>query len=103
MVDPGGCGTSINTQTLCDVSDPLRFSSTDGSKMLEDYPSPELPPLAGHESKRIILSDAKGLRRRAEHLLALAKKARDNSYTQSADLHPRQGESTFRRGEDSRT
>ena len=41
--------------------------------------------LAGHESKRIIVSDAKGLRRRAEHLLALAKKARDDSYTQLAD------------------
>jgi len=41
--------------------------------------------LAGHETKRIIVSDAKSLRRRAELLLALAKKARDESYTQLAD------------------
>jgi ribosomal protein L17 len=41
--------------------------------------------LAGHESKRITVSDAKGLRRRAENLLALAKKARDDNYTQLAD------------------
>jgi hypothetical protein len=41
--------------------------------------------LAGHESQRIIVSDAKGLRRRAELLLALAKKARDDNYTQLAD------------------
>jgi hypothetical protein len=44
-----------------------------------------LPLLAGHESKPIIVSDAKGLRRRAELLLALAKKARDDNYTQLAD------------------
>jgi hypothetical protein len=31
------------------------------------------------------VSDAKGLRRRAELLLALAKKARDDNYTQLAD------------------
>jgi hypothetical protein len=49
------------------------------------YPSPELPLLAGHESHRIIVSDAKGLRRRAELLLALANKARDDNYTQLAD------------------
>src|SRR5580700_4167257 len=45
----------------------------------------ELPFLAGHESQRIIVSDAKGLRRRAELLLALANKARDDNYTQLAD------------------
>jgi hypothetical protein len=49
------------------------------------YPSSELPLLAGHESTRIIVSDAKGLRRRAELLLALANKARDDNYTQLAD------------------
>jgi hypothetical protein len=31
------------------------------------------------------VSDARGLRRRAEHLLALANKARDDNYTQLAD------------------
>ena len=31
------------------------------------------------------MSDAKGLRRRAELLLALANKARDDNYTQLAD------------------
>jgi hypothetical protein len=41
--------------------------------------------LASHESKRIIVSDAKGLRRRAELLLALAKKARGDNYAQLAD------------------
>ena len=41
--------------------------------------------LAGHEPNRIIVSDAKGLRRRAELLLALANKARDDNYTQLAD------------------
>ncbi len=41
--------------------------------------------MAGHETKRIIVCDAKSLRRRAELLLALAKKARDDSYTQLAD------------------
>jgi hypothetical protein len=41
--------------------------------------------LAGHEAKRIIMNDAEGLRRRAENLRALAKKARDDNYTQLAD------------------
>ena len=41
--------------------------------------------MAGHESHRIIVSDAKGLRRRAELLLALANKAREDNYTQLAD------------------
>ena len=31
------------------------------------------------------MNDAEGLRRRAENLLALAKKARDDNYTQLAD------------------
>jgi hypothetical protein len=37
--------------------------------------------LAGHEAKRIVMNDAEGLRRRAETLRALAKKARDDNYT----------------------
>jgi hypothetical protein len=41
--------------------------------------------LAGHEAKRIVMNDADGLRRRAAHLLAMAKKARDDNYTQLAD------------------
>jgi hypothetical protein len=41
--------------------------------------------LAGHEAKRIVMDDAEGLRRRAENLRALAKKARDDRYTQLAD------------------
>jgi hypothetical protein len=41
--------------------------------------------LAGHEAKRIVMNDAQGLQRRAENLLALAKKARDDNYTQLAD------------------
>jgi hypothetical protein len=41
--------------------------------------------LAGHEAKRIVLNDVEALRRRAENLLALAKKARDDNYTQLAD------------------
>jgi hypothetical protein len=45
----------------------------------------ELLPLAGHEAKRIVTNDAEGLRRRAAHLLAMAKKARDDNYTQLAD------------------
>jgi hypothetical protein len=45
----------------------------------------ELLALAGHEAKRIVTNDAEGLRRRAAHLLAMAKKARDDNYTQLAD------------------
>jgi hypothetical protein len=41
--------------------------------------------LAGQEAKRIVMNDAEGLRSRAERLLALAKKARDDSHTQLAD------------------
>ena len=41
--------------------------------------------MAGHETKRIVINDAEGLRRRAENLRALAKKARNNNYTQLAD------------------
>jgi hypothetical protein len=41
--------------------------------------------LAGYEAKRILMNAAEGLRRRAENLLALAKKARDDNYTQLAD------------------
>ena len=41
--------------------------------------------MAGHHAKRIVMGDAEGLRRRAENLLALAKKARDDNYTQLAD------------------
>jgi hypothetical protein len=41
--------------------------------------------LAGHEAKRTVMNDAEGLQRRAQNLLALAKKARDESYTQLAD------------------
>ena len=48
-------------------------------------PSSEYRFLADHESKRITVSAAKGLRRRADHLLALAKKARDDNYAQLAD------------------
>jgi hypothetical protein len=44
-----------------------------------------LPLLAGHEAKRIVMNDAEGLRCRAAHLLALAKKARDDNYAQLAD------------------
>jgi hypothetical protein len=53
--------------------------------MLEDHLSPELPLLAGYDAKRIVMDDAEGLRRRAENLRALAKKARDDNYTQLAD------------------
>jgi hypothetical protein len=53
--------------------------------MLEDYPSSELSLLAGHEPTRIVMNDAEGLRSRAAHLLAMAKKARDDKYTQLAD------------------
>jgi hypothetical protein len=63
---------------------PLRSGSTYQGKIPRN-PSPELPLLAGHESHRIIVSDAKGLRRRAELLLALANKAREDNYTQLAD------------------
>jgi hypothetical protein len=41
--------------------------------------------LAGHDAKRIIMNNAEGLRRRAENLHALAKKARDDNHTQLAD------------------
>jgi hypothetical protein len=41
--------------------------------------------LADHEAKRVVMNDAEGLQRRAEKLLALAKKARDDNYTQLAD------------------
>jgi hypothetical protein len=41
--------------------------------------------LAGHEAKRIEMNDAEGLRRRAENLRALAKKAREDRYIQLAD------------------
>jgi hypothetical protein len=41
--------------------------------------------LAGHDAKRIIMNNAEGLRRRADNLHALAKKARDDNYTQLAD------------------
>ena len=41
--------------------------------------------MAGHEAKRMVMDDAEGLRRRAENLRALAKKARDDNYTQLAD------------------
>ena len=41
--------------------------------------------MAGYEAKRIVMNDAEGLRRRAENLLALAKKARDDNYIQLAD------------------
>jgi hypothetical protein len=40
--------------------------------------------LADHEANRIV-NDAEGLQRRAENLLALAKKARDDNYSQLAD------------------
>jgi hypothetical protein len=43
------------------------------------------PILAGHEAKWIVMNDAEGLRRRAENLHALAKKARNDNYTQLAD------------------
>jgi hypothetical protein len=46
---------------------------------------PGVPLLAGHEAKRMVMDDAEGLRRRAENLRALAKKARDDNYTQLAD------------------
>jgi hypothetical protein len=48
-------------------------------------PSPELSLLADHEAKRIVMSDAQGLQRRAENLHALAKKARDDRYIQLSD------------------
>jgi hypothetical protein len=51
----------------------------------EDYSNSGSSPLAGHEAKRIVMDDAKGLRRRAENLRALAKKARDDHYIQLAD------------------
>jgi hypothetical protein len=41
--------------------------------------------LAAHEVKRIAMDDADGLRRRAENLRALAKKARDDHHIQLAD------------------
>jgi hypothetical protein len=41
--------------------------------------------LAGHEAKRIVMNDAGALHRRAENLLPLAKKARDDNYAQLAD------------------
>ena len=41
--------------------------------------------MAGLEAKRIVMNDAGGLRSRAERLLALANKARDDSHTQLAD------------------
>ncbi len=53
--------------------------------MLEDYPSSESSLLAGHEAKRNVMNDADGLRRRAENLRALAKKARDDQHIQLAD------------------
>ena len=42
--------------------------------------------MAGQEAKRVVLQDAEGLQRRAENLLALSKKARDDSYTELADF-----------------
>jgi hypothetical protein len=62
--------------------DPLRSGSTYASKI--DHPSSESTLLAGREAKRIVMNDAEGLRRRAENLLALATKARDDNYTQLA-------------------
>jgi hypothetical protein len=41
--------------------------------------------LAGQEAKRVVVNDAEGLQRRAENLLALAKKARVDNYAQLAD------------------
>jgi hypothetical protein len=41
--------------------------------------------LPGYEAKRIVMNDAEGLRRRAENLLAMANKARDDNYIQLAD------------------
>ena len=41
--------------------------------------------MAGHEAKRIEMNDAEGLRRRAENLRALAKKAREDRYILLAD------------------
>jgi len=64
-------------------SDPLRSSST--YMRARSWKIQELLPLAGHEAKRIVTNDAEGLRRRAAHLLAMAKKARDDNYTQLAD------------------
>jgi hypothetical protein len=45
----------------------------------------EFSLLAGHDAKRIVMNDAEGLRRRAENLRALAKKAREDRYIQLAD------------------
>jgi hypothetical protein len=41
--------------------------------------------LADQEAKRVVVNDAEGLQRRAENLLALAKKARVDNYAQLAD------------------
>jgi cob(I)alamin adenosyltransferase len=41
--------------------------------------------LAGHEAKRTVMNGAESLRRRAENLHVLAKKARNDNYTQLAD------------------
>ena len=41
--------------------------------------------MAAHEAKRTEMNDAEGLRRRAENLRALAKKAREDSYIQLAE------------------
>jgi hypothetical protein len=41
--------------------------------------------LAGNEARRIIMNNAEGLRRRAENLHSLARKARDDNFTQLAD------------------
>ena len=65
--------------------DSLRSGSTYQGRIPREIPARSCPLLAGHESHRIIVSDAKGLRRRAELLLALANKARDDNYTELAD------------------
>jgi hypothetical protein len=46
---------------------------------------PGVPLLAGHEAKRTVMNGAESLRRRAENLHVLAKKARNDNYTQLAD------------------
>jgi hypothetical protein len=56
------------------------FSEQDAAKI-----SLKFSPLAGNEAKQITMNDAESLRRRAENLHALAKKARDDNYTQLAD------------------
>ena len=61
--------------------DPLRSGSTYAGR----YPGLEFSLLAGHDAKRIVMNDAEGLRRRAENLRALAKKAREDRYIQLAN------------------